>query len=151
MTYLDEGFNQARLFKWDSLKTKIDDYMICRELNSYNPATEKYDGDFAIYDLSEEVDLDYFKKSGKSIQEYADEILDDWNYDFWNSELYAERDRLIAYLEEKGYLTKYSGESEGTLAYRDEWEKISDYFFDIVKNCPEREELINYIKHVTED
>lgn len=135
---------------WDFLKEKIDEYMVCREMNSYNPVTEKYDGDYAIYELSEEVDLDYFKKSGKSAEEYADEILENWNYDFWNSELYTERDRLIAHLEEKGYLTGYSGEFEGTLSHRDEWEEITDYFLDSVKNYPEREELISYIKHVTE-
>lgn len=148
---MDKDFNQAELFKWDILKNIIDDYMICRELNSYNPATEKYDGDYAIYELSEEVDLDYFKKSGKSVEEYADEILDDWNYDFWNSELYAERDRLIAYLDEGGHLTHYSGEFEGALSSYDEWEKISDYFFDSVKNYPDKEELIAYIKHVIKD
>lgn len=134
------------LVDWDVLEKIIDDYMICRELISYNPATEKYDGDFAIYDLSEEVDLDYFKKSGKSIQKYADEILENWNYDYWNSELYDERDRLIAYLDEGGHLTHYSGEFEGALSSYDEWEEISDYFFDIVKNCPDKEELIAYIK-----
>lgn len=135
---------------WNVLKEKIDEYMVCREMNSYSPATEKYDGDYAIYELSEEVDLDYFKKSGKSVEEYADEILENWNCDFWSSELYRERDRLMAYLEEKGYLTGYSGEFEGTLSHHDEWEEITDYFLDSVKNEPEREELINYIKHVTE-
>lgn len=130
----------------DVLKKLIEDYIVCRELNSYNPATEEYDGDFAIYDLSEEVDIEYFKKSGMSVEEYADEILENWNYDFWNNELYRERDRLIAYLAEGGYLTHYSGEFEGALSSYDEWEEISDYFFDIVKNYPDKEELIAYIK-----
>lgn len=68
-----------------------------------------------------------------SAEEYADEILENWNCDFWNSELYKEKDRLMAYLEEKGYLIGYSS---------DELEKISDYFLDSVKIEPEREELI---------
>lgn len=151
MTYLDENFNQAGLFKWDSLKSIIDDYMICREFNSYNPATKEYDGDFAIYDLSEEVDIEYFKKSGMSVEEYADEILENWNYDFWNNELYRERDRLIAYLKEGGYLSNYSGEFEGPLSSYDEWEEISDYFIDTVKNFPDEDELVSYIKDVIEE
>lgn len=109
----------------------IDDYLTCLEYGETD--------NFKIYDLDEEIDINDFLKSGKTVEEYAEFYIEnEWDYDYYNDSIYAVRNDLINTLEGNGMIRK--GDDE-------KFEEITDWLIDMIQNCPTEEELIEYINN----
>ena len=113
------------------------EYTVFENINNFLVSEGFKDGDkFKIYKLSEEIDKEDYLKSGKSVEEYADKVLENWDVDYYNQELYYVRDSVWSYL-----LSIKSVDDNDEM-----WEKVSDYVIDNMKNIPDKEEILDYLK-----
>ena len=110
---------------------------IFENINNFLVSEGFKDGDeFKIYKLSEEIDKEEFLKSGKSAEKYADEVLENWDIDYYNQELYYIRDSVWSYLLSIKLVEDVD----------EVWEEVSDYVIDNMKNIPDKQEILNYLK-----
>lgn len=113
------------------------EYIVFENINDFLVSEGFKDGnEFKIYKLSEEIDKEDYLKSGKSKEDYADEILEGWDVDYYNQELYYVRDSVWSYL----LGIKLVDDNDEI------WEEVSDYVIDNMKNIPDKEEILDYLK-----
>ena len=113
------------------------EYTVFENINNFLVSEGFKDGDeFKIYKLSEEIDKEDYLKSDKSVEEYADEVLENWDVDYYNQELYYVRDSVWSYL----LSIKLVDDND------EMWEEVSDYVIDNMKNIPDKEEILDYLK-----
>lgn len=113
------------------------EYTVFENINNFLVSEGFKDGDeFKIYKLSEEIDKEDYLKSDKSVEEYADEVLENWDVDYYNQELYYVRDSVWSYL----LSIKLVDDND------EMWEGVSDYIIDNMKNIPDKEEILDYLK-----
>ena len=113
------------------------EYTVFENINNFLVSEGFKDGDeFKIYKLSEEIDKEDYLKSDKSVEEYADEVLENWDVDYYNQELYYVRDSVWSYL----LSIKLVDDND------EMWEEVSDYIIDNMKNIPDKEEILDYLK-----